>query len=63
MTDFTIQNHGSLFLCIPNNDEAREHLEENVGDGALWYGGALAVEPRYARDLADSLTANGWEVE
>lgn len=60
--DFTFQNHGSVFLCVPTHAEAREHLEENVGEEALWYGGGLAVEPRYAQGLADSLTADGWEV-
>lgn len=62
MPDFTFQNHLSLFLVVPRNAAAREHLEANVSDEAQWFGGALVVEPRYAKALAVALINDGFEV-
>lgn len=63
MADFTIENHGSIFLVRPQNEPAREHLAENVQEDAQWFGDALVVEHRYARDLAAALEDNGYTVE
>lgn len=56
--DFKIENHRSIYLVRP----AREHLEDHVSPEALWFGGDLAVEPRYIRALAKALGAAGFEV-
>ena len=58
--DIQIENHGSLYLFRPLNDEAKEWLEENT-DGQ-WWGGALAVEPRYAVGLAEGAAENGLDL-
>ena len=58
--DFVFENHFSLFLVQPMNASAREHLESRVGDDAQWFGGALAVEPRYVDGLADGLESEGF---
>lgn len=63
MADFTIENHGSLFLFHPVTDTARDHLREHVSGDATWFGAALVVEPRYAHDLAAQLTEDGFTVE
>lgn len=60
--DFNVANHGSIFLVRPNTPVARKHLEEHVGDEAQWWGGALAVEPRYVDDLAQRLAEEGFVV-
>ncbi len=59
MTDVTVQNHGSIFLFVPETDSAREWLTENVGGEAQYFGDALVVEPRYAADLAEGMQADG----
>lgn len=59
-TDFVVDNHGTIFLFTPTNAAALEHLQENVADDAQWFGDALAVEHRYARDLAAALHSNGF---
>jgi hypothetical protein len=61
--DYSFENHGSLWLCRPLTDAAREHLEENVSDEAQWFGGALVVEPRYVESFQQALEANDrtWE--
>lgn len=60
--DFTFENHFSLWLVRPNNRSAAEHLRENVSDEAQWMGDALAVEPRYISDLAESLQDAGFTI-
>ena len=60
--DVRIQNHGSIFLFDPQNAGAEGHLRENVSQEALWFGGALVVEPRYARELAAALRAEGFQI-
>lgn len=60
--DFTFENHGSIWLCRPQNDAAREHLEDNVSEEAQWFGGALVVEPRYVDELVGQLGMRGWMV-
>lgn len=58
--DFKIEDHGSLWLVRPLNDEAHDWLDE-VTDGT-WFGGALAVEPRYVQTLADGIEQHGYEI-
>ena len=60
MADFIIQNEGSILLFRPLTDSTREWLEENVQEGALWFGRALVVEHRYAGGLAVGLLKAGF---
>lgn len=60
--DYSVSNHGSLFLFEPQNDDADAHLRASVSDEAQWWGGALAVECRYARDLVAALQVEGFAV-
>jgi hypothetical protein len=61
-SDFTFENHGSLWLVVSHNDAAVEHLRENVSEEAQWLGDRLAVEPRYVQGLAEGLRDNGYTV-
>jgi len=60
--DFRIQNHGSILLFAPQNTAAEYHLRENVNQEALWFGGALVVEHRYAAGLVAALQSEGFRV-
>jgi hypothetical protein len=60
--DVTVENHGTIFLFRPWTDAAREWIEEHVDGEALWFGGALAVEHRYAYDLAHGMLNDGLTV-
>jgi len=60
MADYTFENHGSLFLVRAHNIDAKAWLVEHT-DGQ-WFGGALAVEHRYAAGLAEGLVADGFTV-
>lgn len=63
MTDVTIENHGSIFLFHLHTDAAEEWVETHVPGDAMFFGGALAVEHRYAEDLAGGMLDDGLEVE
>lgn len=63
MTDFTIADHGSVFLIRPVSEAARRWLDENiVAEPWQWLGGALAVEHRCARDIIPELIDAGFAI-
>lgn len=55
---FEIENHGSIVLVRPGSDAVYDWLKENT-DGT-WFGGALAVEPRYVAALEEALMEAGF---
>jgi len=62
--DIQVENHGSLSLFRPMTDTGKMWLDENTEtEGWQWFGGALAVEPRYAQDLAQGAMSDGLEVQ
>ena len=60
--DIEVSDLGSIFLFYPNTEIARLHLEKHCLD-ALWFGGALCCEHRYALYLAANLQRAGFTVE
>lgn len=60
--DIRVENHGSLFLLRPLNDNAVAWLVQGVDDGAQFFGGALVVEPRYVADIVNGAREAGLEV-
>ncbi len=60
--DYCIENHGSLFLLHPLNEEASKNLAEKATEEAQFMGRALAVEPRYIAMLVSQLREEGWRV-
>lgn len=62
MHDFTIENHGSIFLLRPNTVVAREWIVQNIQPDAQWYGDAVAVEHRYIDDIIDGITNAGMTI-
>lgn len=60
--DAFVENHGTVALVRPVSDLARGWIEDNVGDDAQFFGGALAVEPRYVEELVEGMLADGLDV-
>lgn len=58
--DGYVENHGSIFLFRPVTVRLRRWLERHTD--AMWFGGAVACEARFARDLADGITAAGFSL-
>jgi hypothetical protein len=61
--DVRISPHGSILLFDLLTPDAESWVEEHVDPDAQWFGGALAVEHRYAADLAVAIHADGLRVE
>ena len=57
---FDIENHGTIVLVRPLTPDVKAWLEENVEEAAMWYGGALVVEPRYVEGLIEGLIEEGF---
>tara|TARA_R100000315_G_scaffold49676_1_gene23850 strand:+ start:1017 stop:1229 length:213 start_codon:yes stop_codon:yes gene_type:complete len=47
MTDFTIDDHGSIVLLHPVTDQARAWIQENLGDNLPRLAGAIAIDRQY----------------
>ena len=66
IVDFIVQNEGSIFLFTPLSAKAAQWIGEHVQPDATWFGDALVVEHRYARDLAEGMKGAGlraWSLE
>lgn len=64
MTDFRFENHGSIYLCRPLTDRARQHLSDvaAAAPDIQFFGNAMVVEPRYVEGVIDSLLTNDFNV-
>lgn len=60
--DVEIRRHGTVYLFHLHTVAARAWIAENV-ISPIWFGVALAVEHRYAHDLAAGMLADGLTVE
>ena len=60
--DVSIENHGSLILFRLLTPAATDFVDENVSEDAQFLGNALAVEPRYAQNLAEGMIEAGLAV-
>lgn len=63
MTDFTVENHGSLFLLRQNTDEAEQWVEEHIPEDAMTMGNAVVVEHRYIADIVVGIQNDGLTVD
>ena len=63
-TDYTVENHGSIYLLRANNDDALDWFKDHVGEDSQWFGKAtLAVEQRYIVGLVANLREDGYTVD
>jgi hypothetical protein len=62
MADIAVANEGSIALVWPLSTVGLQWIEQNVDGEALWFGGALAVEPRYLDDLVYGMECDGLEI-
>ena len=61
--DFCVQNHGSIFLLIPNTEAAKEWINAHIPEDAPTIGPNIAVEHRYIGDIVDGIVKDGLTVE
>jgi len=60
--DFTVENHGSIFLLRPHSDAAREWAKEHLPEDVQTFGHAYVVEHRYIGDIVAGIVNDGLEV-
>jgi hypothetical protein len=49
--DVLVSYHVSVWLFHLTTDAARKWVDENVEEGAQWFGGALVVELHHAKNI------------
>jgi hypothetical protein len=60
--DFTLENHGSLFLLRPLDSVAREWMNEHLpvdSPETQFWGEAIVIEPRYLEPIIEGILADG----
>ncbi len=50
---------GTIIMFRPITQEGKDWIKENTDSDAQWFGGALAVEYRYASDLLEGMQKGG----
>ncbi len=64
--DFHVRDEGTIVLLYPQNDAAREWIDENIyceSGAPLWWGGALAIDHRSAQPIIDALEQGDWAIK
>lgn len=61
--DYIVENHGTIFLVVPQTNKAQANLRDHAQEGAQHFGRALVVEHRYIADLVAQLQQEGWTVQ
>ena len=63
MTDFQVVDGGSVFLLIPQSDEARTWVDEHIPADAPVFGQGIAVEARYIHPILFGIVEDGLSYE
>jgi len=64
MTDFYVQDHGSLFLLTAWTPEARAWIDEHLPDDVMTFGAnTVVVESRYVEPIVLGIIADGLSVK
>jgi hypothetical protein len=60
--DFTVENHGSIFILQPMSQAALDWVEDNLHPDHQTWAGGVVVEHRYIEDIVVGIQADGLEV-
>lgn len=61
--DFTVSDHGTLFLLTPVSGAAKQWVEEHLPQDRTELGDAVVVEHRYIRPIVSGILADGLGVD
>lgn len=61
--DFSITDHGSVWLLRPCTDAARDWISEHIPSDAQFLGNSVAIEPRYVPAIINGIVDDGLEIE
>jgi hypothetical protein len=57
--DFSVENHGSIFLLRPLSPLGFDWIDQHIPEDAQHFGNAVVVEHRYIGDIAEGILADG----
>ncbi len=57
--DFTVENHGSIFLLRSHSANGDEWISAHIPDDAQTLGTAIAVEHRFIEDIVSGIRDDG----
>jgi hypothetical protein len=58
-TDFTVSDHGTIFLVQPNTAAGRQWVEDHIPSDATFWGEAVVVEHRFIGDIISGFRLEG----
>ncbi len=61
-TDFSLANHGSIYLLTPRTPAAAQWAAKHLPDDAMTWGPAVVVEPRYVEEIVLGIGRDGLTV-
>ena len=59
VVDFSVQNHGSIFLLQAITPAAKDWIEEFLSEERQTWGGAVVIEPRYVPAIVTAIRNDG----
>ena len=63
MSDFTVNNQGTIFLLAPQTIPGHAWVDDYLPDDAQWFGNAVVVEHRYIGPIIEGIVNDGLTVE
>lgn len=61
--DFSVENHGTIYLLRPHTPAAIEWVEQHIPDEHQEFAGAIVVEHRYIADIVLGIQEDGLVVQ
>jgi hypothetical protein len=63
--DFQVENHGSIFLLIPQSVSARAWIDDHIGkeNGFQPHYPTVVVEHRFIADIVEGIQNDGFTVQ
>jgi hypothetical protein len=62
VSDFIVQDEGTIFLLQPLTDAAQEWIDEHIPEDAMYLRSAVVVEHRFICDIIAGVTSVGLRV-
>lgn len=59
MSDFSVENHGTIYLLRPLTEDAEQWIEDHIPEDAQTWGNAIVVEHRYIGAIVDGFQGDG----
>lgn len=62
-SDFSISDHGSIYILVPNSIQAIAWCEDHMpNDAQIWFNGYV-IEHRFIQDIINNLVEGGFTHE